>query len=107
MICCTNKGCFETQTPFIDQETKEVYCSVCDQTIANVSDFTKRQMIAQKQFRPKKKETFAVKCEACKKEGKPQIINEEVCCGQCSKPLSNITSVYKNMLKTQLKGNEK
>lgn len=102
-MMCSAKGCGEMQTPYIDQKTNEVHCSVCDQVIVNVSDFTKRQMLSLKQFQPKKKETFAVKCNKCNKESCPRIVDDQVVCSECALPLDNLSPFFQNMLKTQLK----
>lgn len=91
------------QQPYIDKKTNEVHCSLCDQIIVNVSDFTKRQMLSLKQYRPKKKETFSVKCNKCNKEGRPHIVDDQVVCGECASPLDNLSPFFQNMLKTQLK----
>ena len=102
LINCNNKGCGQLQEPFIDKETNEVHCSLCDQIISNVSSFTKRQMHSLKQYRPKKTETFSIKCGKCNKEGQPQIVNDNIVCGDCASSLDHLSPIFKNMLKTQL-----
>lgn len=107
LIQCNNKGCGQMQNAYLDKETNEVFCSMCDKVINNVSDFTKRQMRSLNQYRVKEKETFAVKCPVCNKEGRPKIMNDEVVCGKCEAPLTNLTPFFLSMLKQKLKkGNE-
>ena|ERR1700729_1890772 len=106
-IQCDNKGCNKLENAYLDKETNEVFCGACDRSITNVSIFIKRQMQSMKQYRVKEKETFAVKCDACQKEGRPNLVNDQVLCGKCNTPLSNLTPFFINMLKTNLKkGND-
>ena len=101
-MTCSHKGCGKTQTPYLDKDTNEVYCSACDQIIPNVTIFTKTQMKALKQYRQKEKKSFSVKCEKCGKEERPKVISDDVVCGACSKSLDKLSPFFKNMLKTQL-----
>ena len=107
LIECTNKGCGQLQTPYLDPATDKVFCSKCDEEIINVSIFTKRQMKHLKQVKPKEKKSFAVKCSSCNKEDRPKIANDEIVCAGCGKVLDNISPFFKNMLKTQLQSLEK
>ena len=59
-------------------------------------------MKAAKQYREKSKTSFVVKCSFCNKEDRPQVLNDDVVCSKCLKPLSNITKIFKDMLKVQL-----
>jgi ribosomal protein L34E len=102
LIACNNKGCGQMQSAYLDKETNEAYCSICDRVISNVSDFTKRSMRSLAQYRPKEKETFAVKCAACNKEGRPKLINDQVVCGKCDELVTNLTPFFISMLKEKL-----
>jgi ribosomal protein L34E len=102
LINCTNKGCGKFQAPFLDQENDEVYCSLCQQTIAGITVFAKQQMKSLKQFKPKSKKSFAVKCNNCNKEERPIIVGENLVCTLCKKSLDQLTPTFKTMLKEQL-----
>ena len=52
-IYCTNKGCGVQMEPYIDPKTDKVYCSACDNEIANITHFTKVQMKSLKQYKQK------------------------------------------------------
>jgi ribosomal protein L34E len=104
---CTNKGCGKTQEPFIDPKDDKVYCSVCEKELANISHFTKVQMKSMKQFRQKNTTSFSVKCSKCGKEGRPKLSNNDVICSGCLKPLDNLSTPFKNMLKEKLKDVDK
>jgi hypothetical protein len=103
LINCTNKGCGQFQSPYLDQETNEVYCSMCDKTITGLTPFAKQQMKSLKQYRPKSKKSFATKCDKCGKEERPIISGENLLCGVCKKPLEKLTPTFKNLLLQQLK----
>lgn len=100
---CNNKGCGKFQAPYIDPQTNKVFCSICDNEISNLSHFTVSQMKANKQFKPKSTATFVVKCELCKKDDQPILLNDNVVCKHCHGPLSSLTTVFKLMLKDKLK----
>lgn len=100
---CTNKGCGKQMEPYIDPKTDKVFCSLCDREISNVTYFAKMQMKSSKQFKPKNTESFGAKCQKCGKEGRPKCVKDDIVCGSCSKPLNNLSPIFKNMLKDQLK----
>jgi hypothetical protein len=102
-ITCTNKGCVKIQQPYIDPQTDKVFCSECDREISNISQFAKNQMKASKQFKQKLPSSFSVKCDKCNKVGRPNLINDELFCSSCNKPLTNLSLTFKNMLKEKLK----
>ena len=105
-INCTNKGCGKLQEAYMDPDTNQVMCSECNREISNISIFVKNQMKQSKNFRKKTKKPFAVKCESCKAEDKPKIINDKVLCSSCSKEIKGLTPYFINMLKNIL-GNRK
>lgn len=100
---CTNKGCGKIQEPYLDPQDNKVYCSACDREITNITHFVKVQMKSMKQFKQKKATPFAVKCNMCGREERPQIVNDNVVCGACGGPLSNLSPIFKNMLKEKLR----
>jgi hypothetical protein len=102
-IQCTNKGCYQIQTPYIDPKDDKVYCSLCEKEIINVTIFTKKQMKNAKQYRPKQSTSFSVKCDKCGKEARPKLLNNDVVCAGCNKSLDNLSVPFRNMLKDKLK----
>ena len=106
-LSCTNKGCGKTQEPYLDPKDDKVYCSLCDREITNISYFAKVQMKSLKQFRQKKTVSFSIKCNNCGKEDRPKLLQDDVICSGCSKPLNNLSLPFKNMLKEKLKNVDK
>lgn len=100
---CSNKQCGKLQEPYIDPKTDEVFCSLCDKKIENVTHFAKVQMKALKQYREKKKTSFAIKCPKCSREERPVETANDIVCGGCNSPLDHLTDTFKRMLKMQLK----
>lgn len=107
-ICCTNKGCYKLQEPYLDLSTNKVYCTLCEEEIANVSAIIKNQMKLNKQTqKPKTQSTFSVKCQHCSANDSPNLINNKLYCKSCNKELTNITEIFKNMLINKMKGAKK
>jgi hypothetical protein len=100
---CTNKGCGKVQEPYIDPKDNKVYCSECDGEITNLTPFVKNQMKSSKQFKKKSAKPFAVKCAKCGREERPKIVQEDIVCGVCNKPMDNLSPIFKNMLKEKLR----
>jgi len=105
-LSCTNKGCGNIQEPYIDPKTDKVYCSLCDKELPNVTYFIKVQMKNSKQFKPKKKDAFSVKCNKCSNNAQPILLNNELLCSNCKKILDNLSLPFKNILKEKLKNKE-
>jgi len=99
---CTTKNCQQLQNPYLDPNTNKVYCSVCNNEIINLTPIVKNQMKQMKQFKTKSTKSFTVKCSSCGKEDQPIIKNDDVFCNLCNKPLSNLPTIFKNMLKENL-----
>lgn len=97
------EGCHKQMEPYLDPKDKEVYCSLCDRKMANVTHFVKVQMQTLKQYREKKTTSFAVKCAKCGKEDRPKLVNNDIVCPACKKPHSNLSEPFKIMLKDKLK----
>jgi hypothetical protein len=104
---CTTKGCGKIQEPYLNPVDNKVYCSLCDNEIVNLTPFVKNQMKMSKQFKQKSAKPFAVKCAKCNREERPKIVNDDVVCGVCSKPLDNLSPIFKNMLKEKLRTTDK
>lgn len=100
---CTNKGCGKVQEPYLDPQTNKIHCSMCDGEIVNITQFVKTQMKSNKQYKQKQAKPFAVKCAKCNREERPKIVSDDIVCGICSKPLDNLSPIFKNMLKEKLK----
>lgn len=104
---CTTKGCGKIQEPYLDPQTNTVHCSLCDNEIVNLTSFVKVQMKSAKQFKQRQAKPFAVKCAKCGKEERPQIVDNDIVCGVCLKPMDNLSPIFKNMLKEKLKTTDK
>jgi hypothetical protein len=100
---CSNKGCGKIQQPYIDMTDGKIYCSECDGEIANITPFVKNQMKMNKQFKQKKSKPFEVECKKCRNSDRPIIVNGEVVCAKCKKPLDHLSVPFKIMLKENLK----
>mgnify|MGYP001769837319 CR=1 FL=1 len=100
---CSNKGCGKVQEPYIDPKDDKVYCSLCNKEITNITFFAKSQMKSLKQYKPKTATSFAVKCDKCGKEARPKLVNNEVVCSGCNKPLDKLSVPFRNMLKEKLR----
>ena len=102
-IPCNNKGCGKMQEPYLDPKDDKVYCSLCDREIDNVTYFTKVQMKSLKQYKQKNVASFSVKCDKCGKEARPLLVNDDVVCAGCKKPLDKLSLPFINMLKDKLR----
>ena len=89
--------------PYLDPKDDKVYCSICDKEISNVTHFTKIQMKTLKQYKEKKVISFAVKCQKCGKEDRPKLVDDDIVCRFCKKPLDHLSEPFKIMLKQKLK----
>lgn len=102
---CNNKGCGNLQDPYLDKDTNLVYCSVCGKEIKNISMFTKNSMRQNKQFRPKIKKGYMVKC-PCGIEDTPKLIANQIICAACGKEQKQLTPPFIALLKTKLSEEE-
>lgn len=101
---CSNKGCGQMQSPYIDPKTDKVYCSLCDKEIKEATHFAKVQMKSLKQYREKKGRSFSVKCSLCNNEDRPLSEGNKYLCSSCKKEL-NISDAFKLILKNYLHKN--
>jgi hypothetical protein len=99
---CNNRGCGESQEPFLDRDTNQVFCSVCGKEISNVSPFAKNAMRQNKQFRPKVKKGFMVKC-PCGVEDTPKLVGGHIVCASCGKTQTQLTPPFIALLREKLK----
>jgi hypothetical protein len=102
LIACTNKGCFKSQEPYLDQNNK-VICSECENEIQNISSFAKAQMKSMGQILKSKPSAFSIVCKACKANEQPELNGDKAFCRKCKNQL-NISSFFLNSLKENLKG---
>lgn len=99
---CTNPKCGKLQSPYIDPKTDEVFCELCNMKITNITHFAKIQMKTLKQYREKKKVSFAVKCPKCSAEERPVIVNDDIFCASCQSKMDHLSETFKRMLLMQL-----
>ena len=104
IVTCTNKGCFEQNTPALDSNNC-VICGECGKEIANISDFTKRQMKSMGQVVKDSKKQYSFKCVKCSKSEQPKIVNNKFLCKFCDNEFTNISEPFKLIMKDKL--NEK
>lgn len=103
MTHCTTKGCFKQMEPVIDPKDKKVYCSLCDGEVANISPFTKTQMIAMKQIKRAAKSAFGIRCNACKTEALPKLnATGKLVCASCASAL-NVSAAFEILVKNEIK----
>jgi hypothetical protein len=105
-INCNNKGCGKYQEPLIDPKTGDVYCSNCDQIIQGISHFTKVQLKTLGQVRRPLKGAFAIKCNKCKIEALPKLIDDTLVCSGCNTP-SNISKPFEILVRKAIKEGNK
>lgn len=98
---CNNKGCFQTQQPYLDPKTECVYCSACDKEIQQVTSFVKNQMKMFKQFKEKKKLSFSTKCGNCSTEDRPVKKEKLWACRGCGKEL-HLSPTFLSILESHL-----
>lgn len=106
-IQCPNKGCGKIQAPYLDPQDDKVYCSLCEKEITNVTHFVKLQMKSLKQFKPKSNKPFAVQCQYCGKNDRPKLVQNDIVCAKCNKPLDHLSEPFKIMLRDKLKTTDK
>lgn len=102
-LVCTNKGCGKQMEPYLDPKDDKVYCSLCDKEISNITHFAKIQMKSMKQFKQKNTTSFSIKCKKCNKEDRPKVVNDDIVCAHCKKPMDHLSAPFKIMLKEKLK----
>lgn len=110
-LFCSNKGCFKDGEHVLDKATNEVICTYCAKPITGITDFTKRQMASLGQIRrnEQKKQAWAVKCDACKKEAPPMLdkTGKDLICSSCNKPLDKLAKPMAAMIKDNLRAQKK
>jgi hypothetical protein len=103
---CNNKGCGKINEPYLDPNDDKVYCSECDKEMTGITSFVKMQMKSNKQikqFRAKKPKPFSVKCPRCGKDDRPKLVQEDIICSGCNKPLDQLSEPFKIMLREKLR----
>lgn len=102
---CNNKGCGQIQSPYLDKETNQVFCSLCEKEILNATSFAKNQMKSMKQFKEKKQKSFSVKCNNCGVLDRPILESNSCKCASCKKEM-NVSPIFINVLQENLKLNK-
>jgi len=95
LICCDNKGCFETTEALLDPESNKVYCAACGEEIKSVTHFAKVQMksLGQTMKNQKKSRAFEVNCPFCRKVAQPIVGRDgSISCTGCGSELSGSLS---------------
>jgi len=105
MINCDNKKCMKNTAANLNTTSDEVICEECNQSIKNVTIFTKRQLKQFGQTIKHKKviEPYSIKCEHCEAEATPSMKNDKFYCSTCKKELMKISQIFRNTLKEALK----
>jgi ribosomal protein S27E len=88
LICCDNKGCYQTTEATLNTKTDQVHCGACGEVIKGVTSFTKIQMKSLGQIMKNQKAStaFAVPCPVCGKKNTP-ILNKQtnkLTCPSCN-----------------------
>jgi hypothetical protein len=100
---CSNRGCGKINVPYLDPTDDKAYCSLCDKEMI-LTPFVKTQMKSNKQFRQRlQPKPYAVKCQRCGKDDQPILVNNNVVCVSCRKPLDHLSEPFKIMLREKLK----
>jgi Zn finger protein HypA/HybF involved in hydrogenase expression len=96
------KKCGEME-PYLDPKTNKVFCSKCDQEMANVTHFMKTTLKTLKQYRTKQPVPFGVKCQNCGRDAQPKVVKDDIVCPTCNKPHTHLSEPFKIMLRDKLK----
>lgn len=102
-INCSNKGCFKTTEARLNLQDNEVYCEACGKSIQNVPIFTKNQMKSLKQTLKPAKGAYSARCEKCKIEATPILINDKLSCPNCKCALNNISKPFEILFRNAIK----
>jgi hypothetical protein len=95
LICCDNKGCYETTEALLNPETNDVHCAACGKPINSVTHFAKVQMktLGQTMKNQKVSRAFSVNCSYCGKVAQPIVgKNGSITCSACKAELSSTIS---------------
>ncbi len=95
MICCDNKGCYETTEALLDPKTNNVHCAACGNVINSVTHFAKVQLktLGQTMKNQKTNRAFSVNCPNCGKAGQPIVGKDgSITCTVCKSELSSTLS---------------
>jgi hypothetical protein len=97
-------GCKKQMEPYLESfKNDNIFCSLCNRQLANVSHFVKIQMKTLKQVRPKITTSFAIKCKKCGKEDRPILAGSDILCSGCKRPHEHLSEPFKIMLRDKLK----
>ena len=102
LICCDNKGCFETTKALLNVNTNEVICLKCNKPIKSVTSFMKVQLksLGQTMKSQKKNKAFSVECTECGSHNKPKVMKDgTIICSTCNKVMNNLPPPIANMLR--------
>ena len=102
---CDNKGCRKEMKPVVDKETLVAYCTECNGELSTITEFMRRQMMANGQVRKMKKTlAWSVLCPHCEKEGTPDLDDKDkLICSYCSEPVTHLSGPYAHSLRLNIK----
>jgi uncharacterized Zn finger protein (UPF0148 family) len=95
LICCDNKGCYETTEALLEPKENIVYCAACGKSVNSVTHFAKVQMktLGQTMKNQKTSRAFSVNCNYCGKAGQPIVGRDgSITCSNCKSDLSTTIS---------------
>lgn len=95
LICCDNKGCYETTEALLDLESNQVHCAACGKPIQSVTHFAKVQMktLGQTMKNQKASRAFSVNCSYCGRLAQPIVGRDgSITCSACNTELSSTLS---------------
>src|SRR5690606_4047643 len=92
LICCDNKGCYETTEALLEPKANLVYCAACGKEIKSVTHFAKVQMktLGQTMKSQKSSQAFSVDCPACGMNAQPLVGRDgSLVCPHCKTDMSS------------------
>lgn len=95
LICCDNKGCYETTEALLEPSSNQVHCAACGKVIESVTHFAKIQMktLGQTMKNQKASRAFSVNCSYCSKLAQPTVgKNGSISCSSCGSELTSTLS---------------
>ena len=105
---CTQRGCGKWVEPLLDLRDNLIYCPVCNKTISNISDFTKRQLKSLGQVRTPAKKAFSIHCIKCKKDTLPKLDgSNKLICAWCNAILTNVNKFFEDMIRKEIAKGDK
>ncbi len=104
LIQCNNQGCRQLAEVKLDPATNEVICGECGNAIKNITEFTKVNLRANKQFVKKGTgSTFNVKCAKCGRLVGPVLnAKNQTTCPECGAEIK-LSKAFENVFRESLR----